>query len=75
MSEWFSELFGTPEQNAESVRAVERARAAVVTPARVAESREALFSPALRPHCNRCGGKGYLPSFSHIKGGACFACN
>ena len=71
MSEWFSELFGTPEQNAESVRAVERARAAFVTPPRVAES----FAPALRPHCNRCGGKGYLPSFSHIRGGACFACN
>jgi hypothetical protein len=75
MSEWFSELFGTPEQNAESAQRAEQARAAFVVPARLVESREALFSPALRPYCARCGGEGYLPSFSHIKGGACFACN
>jgi hypothetical protein len=30
---------------------------------------------AIPPHCGRCGGSGYLPSFQHIKGGACFACN
>jgi hypothetical protein len=24
--------------------------------------------------CGRCGGRGYLPSFQHIKGGECFAC-
>jgi len=71
----FDHLFGTPEQQAESARAVEQARAAFIAPARLAESREALFTPALRPHCNRCGGRGFLPSFSHIRGGACFACN
>jgi len=25
--------------------------------------------------CYRCGGKGYLPAYQHIKGGECFACN
>lgn len=25
--------------------------------------------------CGRCGGKGYLPAYQHIKGGECFACN
>jgi hypothetical protein len=25
--------------------------------------------------CHRCGGKGYLPAYQHIKGGECFACN
>ena len=24
--------------------------------------------------CGRCGGRGYLPAFTHIKGGECFAC-
>lgn len=26
------------------------------------------------PACARCGGKGYLPEFSHVEGGRCFAC-
>jgi len=25
--------------------------------------------------CRRCGGKGYLPSFQHIKAGECFTCH
>ena len=24
--------------------------------------------------CSRCGGSGYLPQFSHVAGGVCFAC-
>jgi len=27
-----------------------------------------------RPGCGRCGGRGYLPAFTHVKGGECFAC-
>lgn len=79
----FDHLFGTPEQQAESVRAVEKARAAATAQAaaahavakQAATALEARECRALRPHCNRCGGKGYLPSFTHIRGGACFACN
>lgn len=25
--------------------------------------------------CPRCGGHGQLPSFRHVSGGVCFACN
>lgn len=83
MNDWFSELFGSPEQQAESERAAAAARAAAVTQAvaagaaarQQAAALEARECRPLRPYCNRCGGRGFLPSFSHIRGGACFACN
>lgn len=27
-----------------------------------------------RPGCHRCGGSGYIHTYSHIEGGRCFAC-
>ena len=79
----FDHLFGTPEQQAASVRAADLARASAAAQATAARAQakqaaaalEARECRPLRPHCNRCGGRGFLPSFSHIKGGACFACN
>jgi hypothetical protein len=79
----FDHLFGTPEQQAASARAfdLERAAAAAQATAALAQAKkdgaalEAREFRPLRPYCNRCGGRGFLPSFAHIKGGACFACN
>jgi len=79
----FDHLFGTPEQHAESELRAEHARAAAAAQAtadsaqakQAAVTLEARECRPLRPYCNRCGGRGFLPSFSHIKGGACFACN
>ena len=79
----FDQLFGTPEQQAASARAfdLERAAAAAQSTAARAQAKQAAAAlearecRPLRPYCNRCGGRGFLPSFSHIKGGACFACN
>lgn len=44
---------------------------------RIAAVKADLATPAVRPRsigCGRCGGRGYLPAFTHIKGGECFAC-
>ena len=43
----------------------------------VAARKAVLAAPVVRTRpigCGRCGGRGYLPSFQHIKGGECFAC-
>ena len=52
------------------------ARAAEAT--RIAAVKADNAAPMVRTRsigCHRCGGKGYLPAYQHIKGGECFACN
>ena len=77
MSSPFDSLFGigaTAEETAaaQAEHAVYMAAQAAADAARIAAHN---VPRAIRPHCGRCGGSGYLPSFQHIKGGACFACN
>lgn len=75
----FDSLFGigaTAEETAaaQADHAVYMAAQAAAESARVT-AHNAPSPRTIRPHCGRCGGSGYLPSFQHIKGGACFACN
>lgn len=75
----FDSLFGigaTAEETAAALadHAVYMAAQAAADADRIA-SHNSQALRAIRPHCGRCGGSGYLPSFQHIKGGACFACN
>lgn len=70
----FDQLFGAPSAADVAANTAYWAEHAATEAARIA-AHNAPAPRALRPHCNRCGGRGFLPSFSHIKGGACFACN
>lgn len=70
----FDHLFGTPSAADVAANTAYWAAHAAAEAARIA-AHNAPAPRTMRPYCARCGGKGYLPSFSHIKGGACFACN
>lgn len=34
-----------------------------------------VFPEGFKYACHRCSGSGYLPQYSHIQSGVCFACN
>ena len=68
----------TNDRDMAAARAAEPARIAAALAAenvRLAAVKHWLGLHTRRPiGCGRCGGRGYLPSFQHIKGGECFAC-
>lgn len=67
-------LFSIALAPADQMTTAEHEAASAYRAAAAAKHSESIARP-LRPHCGRCGGSGYIPSFQHIKGGACFACN
>jgi hypothetical protein len=66
----------TNDRDMAAARAAEPARIAAALAAEAA--RLAGVKHWLQQHrsigCGRCGGRGYLPAFTHVKGGECFAC-
>lgn len=77
---WIRELFtGSHDGVFEDMVKVEvrMAAARAAEAVRIAAVKADLATPAVRTRsigCGRCGGRGYLPAFTHIKGGECFAC-